>query len=147
MGKIEVTRRFVGWEVTRRLVLTNEDYALREKRRESRQEDALNPRIFGWHRRFVNHLEPCPYCGKQPLVNCIWKPDEGYSYKLVCNGYPHGMLECGDWYEQLSRAGLDWNYRVRHERGEPLRHCPHWEPDIRRRKNHGYGDGKHHHKK
>ena len=126
MGKMVITRRYVGWVEERKLVLTPEDFALSEKRRAAKYDDPLIPRILGWQRRFMKHLEPCPYCGEKPRCGCIWDERRGYNYKLVC--CEKGMLNCGDWYPQLSRAGLDWNFRVREARGEQHRHCPHWEP-------------------
>lgn len=123
MGKLVTTRR---WVVETRLELTDEDLAIREKRRKARYEEGLSPRIFRWQKNFMNHLEPCPYCGEKPRCGCIWDERRGYNYKLVC--CEKGMLNCGDWYPQLSRAGLDWNFRVREARGEQHRHCPHWEP-------------------
>lgn len=128
MGQIVITRRWVGWEITRRLELTDADYALREKRRKDKKDGEYEPRVLGWQERFMRHLEPCPYCGKQPHCNCTWNARDGYDYKLMCDCYPNGMLDCGDWYHQLSRAGLDWNFRVRIERGEPRKVCPHWKP-------------------
>lgn len=126
MGKMVITRRYVGWVEERKLVLTPEDFALREKRRAAKYDDPLIPRILGWQRRFMKHLEPCPYCGEKPRCGCIWDERRGYNYKLVC--CEKGMLNCGDWYPQLSRAGLDWNFRVRETHGEQRRYCPHWEP-------------------
>ena len=128
MGKMVITRRYVGWVEERKLVLTPEDFALREKRRAAKYDDPLIPRILGWQRRFMKHLEPCPYCGEKPRCGCIWDERRGYDYKLVC--CEKGMLNCGDWYPQLSRAGLDWNFRVREARGEKHRHCPHWESKV-----------------
>ena len=129
MGKMVITRRYVGWVEDRRLELTTDDFVLREKRRAAKHDDGFEPRIFGWQKRFVEHLEPCPYCGKKPRFGCTWDKRRGYDYKLVC--CERGMLNCGDWYPQLSRAGLDWNFRVREARGEQHRHCPHW--DSRKR--------------
>ena len=122
MGRIVTTRR---WVVERKLELTLEDVALREKRRAAKFGDGLDPHIFGWQKRFMEHLESCPYCGKKPICGCTWDKKRGYDYKLVC--CEKGMLNCGDWYPQLSRAGLDWNYRVRIVKGEPYRHAPHRE--------------------
>lgn len=129
MGKMVITRRYVGWVEERKLALAPEDFALREKRRAAKHGDDYAPRIFGWQKRFVEHLESCPYCGKKPICGCIWDERRGYDYKLVC--CEKGMLNCGDWYPQLSRAGLDWNFRVRIARGEQYRHCPHWKPKKR----------------
>ena len=117
MGHIEVTRR---WVVERHLVLDNLDFAKQKQRREQRKEAALLP----WHQSFSKRLEKCPYCGKTPYLSAIWFQEE-YSYKYHCGCYHKGMLDCGDWYKQLSRAGLDWNYRVRMEKGMPYKHCPH----------------------
>ena len=122
MGRIVITRR---WVVERKLELTIEDVALREKRRAAKCGDGLDPHIFGWQKRFMGHLESCPYCGKKPICGCTWDKKRGYDYKLVC--CEKGILNCGDWYPQLSRAGLDWNYRVRIVNGEPYRHAPHRE--------------------
>ena len=127
MGKMVITRRYVGWVEDRRLELTTDDLALREKRRAAKYGEGFRPRIFGWQTRFMEHLEPCPFCGKKPRCNCTWDEDDGYDYKLMC--CDEGMLGCGDWYNQLSRAGLDWNFRVRLARGGPRRFCPHWNPE------------------
>ena len=126
MGKMIITQRYIGWVMEKHLELTAADYALREKRQAERYDAGFTPRILGWQKRVMQHLEPCPDCGKQPYCNCTWREKDGYNYKLMCDCYPQGMLECGDWYRQLSRAGLDWNFRVRHEKGEPHKFCPHW---------------------
>ena len=123
MGHIEVTRR---WVVERRLVLDDQDYVKRIQRREQRQEEAIQPALFAWHEAFTKRLEKCPHCGRTPELSATWDVKRGYSYKYVCSSYHRGILDCGDWYPQLSRAGLDWNYRVWREKGMPYKHCPHW---------------------
>jgi len=119
MGHIEVHRR---WVVEKRLVLDDGDFVKQKQRRKWRQETAL----LQWHKSFSKRLEKCPYCGKVPYLSAFWFQNQ-YSYKYNCGCYHKGMLDCGDWYGQLSRAGLDWNYRVRMEKGMPYKHCPHQE--------------------
>jgi hypothetical protein len=111
----------VNW----RLELTHEDYLLREKRRQERQDGELAPSLLPWHESFVKRLSKCPLCGEMPRINAMWRPKYGYSYKIECPN-DCGMINCGDWYDQLSRAGLDWNYRTQEAAGMPHKHCPHW---------------------
>ena len=47
MGKLTVTRRYVGWVEERRLELTLEDYELRNKRREEKH--GYDPALLPWH--------------------------------------------------------------------------------------------------
>lgn len=117
MGHIEITRR---WVEDRRLILTAEDLKKHDER--LMRNNGTFPAILGWHRRFTKRLEKCPYCGKAPRLLSGWRPEYGFDYKYVCD---EGDLHCGDWYSQLSRAGLDWNYRVRETQGEWHRHVPH----------------------
>ena len=123
MGKLTVTRRYVGWVEDRRLELTLEDYELRNKRREEKHGYA--PALLPWHEKFVQRLKPCPYCLETPYINATWQEEDGYDYKIQCPN-DCGMINCGDWYNQLSRAGLDWNYRAQEAAGGPHKHCPHW---------------------
>ena len=116
MGVIEIVEHRV-------LTLSNSDVLLREKRRKAKSESEISPDLLDWHRSFVKRLERCPYCGNFPRIGAIWDSDTGYEYKMRC--CEEGMLGCGDWYPQLSRAGLDWNYRVRIENGGAYKHCPH----------------------
>ena len=124
MGKLIVTRRYVGWVTEQRLELTHEDYVLRTKRRKEKQDGQVFPSLLPWHDSFVKRLDKCPRCGKLPYIAATWRPDEGYDYKIQCPN-DCGLINCGDWYGQLSRAGLDWNYRAREAAGAPHRHCPH----------------------
>ena len=120
MGRIIVVRR---WVEERRLELTDEDWSLREERDKRRRPYTAKP--MRYMLAFTRHLEPCPYCGNAPKINSLWNAKSGFnSIKLVC--CRENTLDCGDWYKQLSRAGLDWNYRVRHQRGEPLKSVPHF---------------------
>lgn len=116
MGKIEVVKH-------RMLKLSDSDILLREKRRKAKSAGELFPELLSWHYSFVKHLEHCPYCGGLPRISAVWDSKNGYEYKMRC--CESGLLGCGDWYPQLSRAGLDWNYRVRLENGEPYKYCPH----------------------
>jgi len=117
MGHIVITRR---WVVERHLELSIEDVQKREERQE--RDCGTFPAIFGWHRRFTEHLEKCPHCGRSPQLMSRWCPKWGFDYKYICD---EGYMDCGDHYPQLSRAGLDWNYRVREAKGGPHRHAPH----------------------
>lgn len=107
----------------RRLLLDNRDYALHAERSRRKSQRELHPAILPWHERFAARLDPCPYCGEQPRYNVIFDDEDGYEYKFNC--CEKGGLGCGDWYPQLSRAGLSWNVRARHEKGEPYRIVPH----------------------
>ena len=122
MGKLVVVRH---WVEERRIELTDEDWRLHEERREQKYRMETYAKPVPYMEAFTRHLEVCPYCGKAPRIHGLWKDRHGfYCIKLTCcmeNG-----LDCGDWYKQLSRAGLDWNYRVRHQRGEPLKSVPHF---------------------
>lgn len=121
MGYIEITRR---WVEEKRLILTDADWKLREERRERKQESEIGAKPLPYMEAFVRHLEKCPFCGKTPKIQALMNGSgHYYSIKLTC--CEKDMLNCGDWYKQLSRAGLDWNYRVRHQRGEPLKTVPH----------------------
>lgn len=124
MGKLILERRYVGWVTERRLILTHEDYELRRQRRERKQNGEIDPALLTWHYSFLYHLEKCPYCGLPPYINATWEPKKGYDYKIQCS-CDAGLINCGDWYRQLSRAGLDWNYRAREAAGGPHKHCPH----------------------
>ena len=121
MGKLITIKR---WVEESHLELTDEDWKLRDERRDRRHQSEFCAVPTPHMRAFIRHLEKCPVCGQAPRINSLWNDRHGfYSIKLVCcmeNG-----LDCGDWYAQLSRAGLDWNYRVRHQRGEALKVVPH----------------------
>lgn len=119
MGHIEITRH---WDEERHLVLSIEDVRLSERRRRKRQDSECHPVLLGWQHCFTKKLDKCPYCGKAPRLLALWRPEYGWDYKYVCSD---GYLDCGDWYEQLSRAGLDWNYRVRETQGAPHKHVRH----------------------
>lgn len=123
MGKMIITQR---WVTERRLELTDEDWVLRNERDKRRRAKPL-PYMLA----FTRHLEPCPFCGNAPKINSLWNDKSGFfSIKLNC--YHGSIIDCGDWYRQLSRAGLDWNYRVRYHRGEPLKIAPHFYKGERR---------------
>ena len=124
MGKLIITRRYVGWVEERHLRLTHEDFELREKRRKDKQDGEISPSLLPWHDAFVKRLDRCPHCGELPHVTAIWDPKSEYHYKMQCPNDCH-MINCGDWYDQLSRAGLSWNYRVLEAAGGPHKHCPH----------------------
>ena len=117
MGHIEITRR---WVEERRLVLTIED--IQKSNERLIRKNGMFTTTLGWHKRFTKRLERCPYCGRTPRLLSGWRPEYGFSYKYVCD---EGDMNCGDWYYQLSRAGLDWNYRVREKYGECNRPVPH----------------------
>lgn len=122
MGKLVIVRR---WVEERHIEFTREDLELHDARREQKSQMEICPKPLPYMEAFTRHLEVCPYCGKAPRIHGLWKDKRGfYSIKLTC--CMENDLECGDWYKQLSRAGLDWNYRVRHQRGEPLKSVPHF---------------------
>lgn len=125
MGQRVITRRYVGWVTESRLELTNADYEKRRKRKEKRQNEEYDPVLFPWHYAILRRLDKCPYCGETPYLSATWRPDKGYDYKIQCPN-DCATINCGDWYGQLSRAGLDWNYRAREAAGAPHKHCPHW---------------------
>lgn len=124
MGRMIITRRYVGYVEDRHLELTLNDIALRDKRRKDRQDGQFRPSLLPWHDSFVKHLDKCPYCGEPPYILASWRPENGYCYKIQCPNDCH-LINCGDWYHQLSRAGLDWNYRALEAAGGPHKHCPH----------------------
>ena len=124
MGKL-----IVRWVTERELVLTDEDWKLHDERQERKCSYGVKP--LPYMVAFTHHLKPCPHCGNAPRISSLWNSKSGfYSIKLGC--CMKNSLDCGDWYRQLSRAGLDWNYRVRHQYGEPLKTVPHYhEKEIR----------------
>ena len=104
---------------TERIVeLTAEDLRKRSLREKKRQELELSPGITAHERAFAKRLLPCPICGKTPMYHKITveRSPGGYDYKFDCVIHleSHG-LECGDWFYSVSRAGRDWNERVRKE--------------------------------
>lgn len=105
---------------TERIVeLTAGDLRKRSLREKKRQELELSPGITAHERAFAKRLLPCPICGKTPMYHKITveRSPSGYDYKFDCVIHleSHG-LECGDWFYSVSRAGRDWNERVRKER-------------------------------
>ena len=90
------------------LILTEDDYRKQRERR-ALLHDIDNP-LLGWQRRFTTRLKKCPKCGSSPKLLAYWVPERGWECKYVCGGCPN--MACGDWYYQLSRAGLDWNRRT-----------------------------------
>lgn len=105
---------------TERIVeLTAEDLRKRSLRTKKRQELELSPGITAHEKAFAKQLLPCPICGKTPMYHkiAVERSPGGYDYKFDCVIHleSHG-LECGDWFYSVSRAGRDWNERVRKER-------------------------------
>lgn len=105
---------------TERIVeLTAGDLRKRSLREKKRQELELSPGITAHERAFAKRLLPCPICGKTPMYHKITveRSPSGYDYKFDCVIHleSHG-LGCGDWFYSVSRAGRDWNERVRKER-------------------------------
>lgn len=126
MGKIVLEK-----VIYKRLELTKEDLQLRAWRRATKSKEELHPNLFDWHRGFAARLKKCPNCGETPQMACIWTEDRGYSYKFWCGFHDKKRngdtaLQCGDWYYSLSRAGLDWNYRVAEATGWPHRIVRHY---------------------
>ncbi|MGN0996537.1 MAG: hypothetical protein ACI4PG_06490 [Candidatus Ventricola sp.] len=114
MGRIVVreVRR-----IERRLELTAEDIEKRKQRKERWNAQNVHPAPTDHEKRFANHLLKCPFCGKSPrfLKTTACDPS-GYDYKLTCDLHAVNVrypLECGDWFSSVSRAGRDWNERVR----------------------------------
>lgn len=103
------------------LELSAEDYEKCRKRKALRDEMELNPKPTRHELSFAEKLEKCPFCGKTPRYNKICTKSGRYSYKMNCglhdrlpgNIFP---LDCGDWFKTPSRAGRDWNERVRKAR-------------------------------
>lgn len=99
------------------LELTQEDLQKRQERRALRQTWEISPAITRHEKRFSEHLLKCPFCGKTPRyskIACV--SSSGYSYKMHCDlhdGYGGSLLTCGDWFDTPSKAGWDWNERVR----------------------------------
>lgn len=120
MGQLIITRR---WVTERRLILSDEDWKLHDERQERKKGYDVEP--LPYMVAFTRHLEPCPFCGNAPRISTLWKDRRGYyTFKLTC--CEKDYLNCGDWYTQLSRAALSWNYRVRHKRGEPVKMVKHY---------------------
>lgn len=117
MGKI-VLRRIV----IRELELSAEDLEKQKKRKALRNEMELNPKPTRHELRFAEKLEKCPFCGKTPRYMKICSIKRGQnSYKMTCDfhdRFPGNIfnLDCGDWFKTPSRAGRDWNERVRKAR-------------------------------
>lgn len=103
----------------RTIELTAEDVRKREERRRFRQKLECSPDKTEHERRFLEHLEKCPVCGKTPHLLKISSSEYGNSYKVdcdiscACKG--HGF-ECGDWFHMLAMAGKDWNDRARRDK-------------------------------
>lgn len=99
------------------LELTEEDLRKQQKRRELRQQREISPAILEHEKRFAEHLLKCPICGNTPRFSKVAYRQHGlYSYKLHCDlhdGYGSSLLTCGDWFNTPSKAGWDWNERVR----------------------------------
>lgn len=117
MGKI-VMREIRYME----LELSAEDFEKQKKRKALREEMELSPKITRHEMRFAERLEKCPFCGKTPRYNKICSIKRGTnSYKMTCDfhdQFPGNIfsLDCGDWFKTPSRAGRDWNERVRKAR-------------------------------
>lgn len=107
--------------IQRTLELTSEDIQKKKERDRLRQERETHPKITDHERRFLEHLEKCPVCGKTPhLLKIKTRAREGSTcYKVSCNiscaCKGHGF-ECGDWFNMLAMAGKDWNDRARRDK-------------------------------
>lgn len=109
MGRIVYALR-----VERCLELSAEDVCKQKERRTRRQTCEISPGITGSELRFIKHLLKCPVCGKEPhYLKIACKSPTGYEYKLDCQIHPGYYLSCGDWFDTPSKAGFDWNKRVR----------------------------------
>lgn len=116
----------------RRLELTQEDLQIRQKRQALRQGRKNTPLVTEHERRFAEHLLKCPFCGRTPYYRKFtFSGRDGYAYKLVCT--PHAehkesmFLECGDWFDTPSKAGRDWNERVRKAKMNKQEREAYWE--------------------
>lgn len=119
MGKIVL--REIRY-VQRELELSEEDIEKRIKRAALKQEMEVSPNPTGHEKRFAERLEKCPFCGKTPRYMKISDNNQSeFSYKMVCDIHIPGPgnifdLGCGGWFATPSRAGRDWNERVRKAR-------------------------------
>lgn len=110
----------LGVHYTERVLeLTMEDILKRKERKRLWQERECSPAITEHERRFLEHLEKCPVCGKTPHLLKISSDEYGNSYKVDCNIscalQGHGF-QCGGWFKMLAMAGKDWNARVRRDK-------------------------------
>ena len=96
------------------LELTDEDLQKQRARNELRQKFEISPDVTAHEKRFAERLLKCPICGKTPhYLKIACDSKSGYSYKMDCDIHVGSMLGCGDWFDTPSRAGRDWNDRVR----------------------------------
>lgn len=123
MGKI-VLREIR--HVEKVLKLSEDDYEKRRKRTALRDEIELRAKPTRHELRFAEKLEKCPFCGKTPRYMKICSIKRGTnSYKMTCdihNQEPQAIyfLDCGGWFATPSKAGRDWNERVRKARMDRL---------------------------
>jgi len=116
MGRIV---EYEVYHIEKRLKLDVEDILKQEERKRLQNEREVHPPLTEHERRFLEHLEKCPVCGKTPHLLKISSGEYGNSYKMDCDiscaVKGHGF-ECGDWFRMLARAGKDWNDRVRRDK-------------------------------
>lgn len=114
MGRI-VVRKVLSLE--RRLELTEQDIEKHNRRRERWNAQNVHPDATEHEKRFAEQLLRCPLCGKRPrFLKTTGYSSSGYEYKLTCDLHVENTrykLSCGDWFSTPSRAGRDWNERVR----------------------------------
>ena len=105
------------------LELTDEDLKKQRERNELRQKWEISPAVTAHEKRFAECLLKCPICGKTPhYLKIACESKSGYSYKMDCDIHVGSMLGCGDWFDTPSRAGRDWNDRVRIARAKERRY-------------------------
>lgn len=113
------------------LELTQEDLQKQRERQALRQGWELSPPVTEHEKRFAEHLLKCPFCGKTPRYSKIaCNHPNGYDYKLHCDlhdGYGSTFLLCGDWFDTPSKAGRDWNERVRKAKMNKQEREAYWE--------------------
>lgn len=116
----------------RRLELTQEDLQKRQERQALRQTREISPAITRHEKRIAEHLLKCPFCGKTPRyskIACV--SSSGYSYKMHCDLHVgcegNVALDCGDWFDTPTKAGRDWNERVRKAKMNKQEREAYWE--------------------
>lgn len=101
------------------LHLTELDIAKQKSRMKNFVQWNIRPLMTRHEKQFLLRLEKCPICGRTPHFLKVRNRDKGcYEYKATCPEWHHDASEIGfgDWFCSVSRAGRDWNERVRREK-------------------------------